>query len=782
MSFLNELQIEEIQDKLVSNEEELKKLFLSKKNLYQITTIENSKWKEYLEKGWEIEREFKNSTRIKKEKDHNSRFKDNLWCQFYELGFRIFNSDDNFTLPFGKELNDKKQIDIIALNNETIFLIDCKSNEKPTKAPSFIKELELLRFKIDGLKKSIYQLFGNQIKVKYIFATKNLRIDLEREEIKYFESANIFYYNDNTFEYVNNLIKHYKNASLFQFLGLIFKNESISNEKIEIPAVQGWMGKKKYYMFSIEPELLLKVGFILHRTKANDMEFPTYQRLLVPNRLKGITKFIDEGGYFPNSIIINFNDKKNKIQFQSSSPQSQTKARIGTLKIPNAYAIAYIIDGQHRLYGYANSDYRKKNTIPVVALTNLASEEQLSIFMDINENQKAVKPSLKLDLEEYLYWESDRTDSRLKALRSSIIKKLANDINGPLYNKISVGEDTALLSFKPFSSGLLKSGLLPNVKGNKYDSSSTESSLYDINNTEFIKEMELSRKKIVSLINKCYEFIEENYSHIYEKEKYFILSNRGTFALISIIGSLNKFLTEKEFINYSTNIDDRFNFIKKYLNALLEGINELSEEEEKYQLSLLGAGADIKWLRFFQLIINKKFNDYEPEELVDWKERQDEKLQDEGRSYGIEIEKYMKKETLSKLEKIYGSKWELEIGSIKRDCVDRALKEDERNHKEELDIEETNWKDMFNINDYKSIIEKHWTKKPNDDTSFVTFEKEFSIDMEIGFNSKSEKIKWISRFNSYRNLWAHEGSKGKRLNKNEVDFLKKIHAHFYISG
>lgn len=782
MSFLNELQIEEIQKKLISDEEELKKLFLSKKNLYQITTIENSKHKEFLEKGWEIEREFKNITRIKKEKEHNNRFKDDLWCQFYELGFRILNSDDNFSLPFGKELKDKKQIDIVALNNETIFLIDCKSNEKPTKAPSFINELELLRFKIDGLKKSIYQLFGNQIKVKYIFATKNLRMDLEREEIKYFENANIFYYNDNTFEYVNNLIKHYKNASLFQFLGLIFKNESISNEKIEIPAVQGWMGKKKYYMFSIEPELLLKIGFILHRTKANDMEFPTYQRLLVPNRLKGITKFIDEGGYFPNSIIINFNDKKNKIQFQSSSPLSQTKARIGTLRIPNAYAIAYIIDGQHRLYGYANSDYRKTNTIPVVALTNLASEEQLSIFMDINENQKAVKPSLKLDLEEYLYWESDRTDSRLKALRSSIIKKLANDINGPLYNKISVGEDTALLSFKPFSSGLLKSGLLPNVKGNKYDFSSIESSLYDINNTEFIKEMELSRKKIVSLINKCYEFIEENYSHIYEKEKYFILSNRGTFAIISVIGSLNKFLTEKKFINYNTIIADRFNYIKKYLNALLEGINELSEEEKKYQLSLLGAGADIKWLRFFQLIINNKFNDYEPEELIDWKERQDEKLQDEGRSYGIEIEKYMKKETLSKLEKIYGSKWELEIGSIKRDCVDRALKEDERNHKEELDIEETDWKDMFNINDYKSIIEKHWTKKPNDDTNFVTFEKEFSIDMETGFNSKSEKIKWISRFNSYRNLWAHEGSKGKRLNKNEVDFLKKIHAHFYISG
>jgi DNA sulfur modification protein DndB len=62
-------------------------------------------------------------------------------------------------------------------------------------------------------------------------------------------------------------------------------------------------------MFSIEPHLLLKMGFILHRTKANESEMPTYQRLLIPNRLQGIQKFIENGGYFPNSIILNFTQK-----------------------------------------------------------------------------------------------------------------------------------------------------------------------------------------------------------------------------------------------------------------------------------------------------------------------------------------------------------------------------------------------------------------------------------------------------------------------------------------
>ena len=49
--------------------------------------------------------------------------------------------------------------------------------------------------------------------------------------------------------------------------------------------------------------------------------------------------------------------------------------------------------------------------------------------------------------------------------------------------------------------------------------------------------------------------------------------------------------------------------------------------------------------------------------------------------------------------------------------------------------------------------------------------------MGYGFNSKSEKIKWLSVFNSYRNNWAHEGTKEKGLNKDEVGTLRTIHKY-----
>lgn len=631
---------------------------------------------------------------------------------------------------------------------------------------------------MDGFKKALWQIFGKEKKIKYIFATRNLRIPTNSVHLERLEKTNSFYYNNNTYDYVCSLIKNYKNAAFYQFLGLVFKNELINNNKIEIPAVKGKMGKKEYYMFSIEPSLLLKMGFILHRTRANESEFPTYQRLLIPSRLGKITKYIDDGGYFPNSIIINFNSKKRKVTFEHNSKEVDSNLCSGTLKIPNSYSIAYIIDGQHRVYGYANSLFKENNTIPVVGFINLDTIEQLEIFMDINENQKAVSPSLRLDLAEDLNWDSDRADSRLLALKSSITKKIANSESSPLFNKISVGEDKALLTFKPFMTALNVSALLPIAKGNKYNPDSLIGSLYDTNNQDHNQEMLRAKKKIVDYIISCYDFVEQSFPDIFYREKYFIVSNRGTFAFISVIGSLNKFVTEKKLVDKNSINEHRFNTIKPYLESLMNSLNNLSNEEASKYLTLLGAGADTKWLRFFQNLINLKFSDYNPIELIDWKERQNEVYQDQGRQYVKLIERNMKNVVLNNIKVLFGNNWELEINKIKTTCQERANNENEKNYKEGID-KRVEWTEMFNINDYKEIIEKYWTKKPEEENAdFKTFQEHFLIDIGQGKNKK-DVLKWISLFNSYRNHLAHEGSKEKGINKREVDFLEMIYKHFF---
>ncbi|MCW3110272.1 MAG: hypothetical protein JWQ09_4778 [Segetibacter sp.] len=781
MAFLQQIEIDEFKGKLTSDPSSLGKIYKAKKKTYQTISVDHFSVNDYLKNGWEIEKTLVTKTRLAKAKPHSRQFEDDVWCQFYELGYRCLNYDESFYLPFSQGSKDKKQIDVIAMDNETVFLIECESSEKLKKAPSHGDLFDSLSQKLDGFRKVIEQAFGKGRRLKYIFATRNLRMDIAEADFDRLIKTGSFYYNDNTHDYINSLIKNYKGAARYQVLGLLFKNEIINLDKIEIPAVEGDMGGRKYYMFSLEPGLLLKMGYILHRTKANEAEFPTYQRLLVPSRLPGITKYIDNGGYFPNAIIINFSPKKLSIQFEASSRSGSSMSRNGILKIPNAYGIAYVIDGQHRLYGYADSNFKDTNTIPVVAFSDLSTIDQLEIFMDINQNQKAVSPNLRLDLEEDLYWDSDRADSRLKALRSSIIKGLTNSQNSSLFNKISVGEDAYLLSFAPFYSGLTASGLLPSAKGNKYVDSTTRSCLYDVNNHNHSEEMLKAKARVVQFLTLCYDFVEENYAEIFERPNYFILSNRGSYAFITLIGSLNAFASTGNTITHSSSPSDRFQAIKKYLQGLLDYLKVMPKEEEDFQLSLLGKQIEVKWLRHFQTIVNSKYPEYEPEELIAWKEMHDEELQDEGRKYGVNIEKNMKRMVLDKIKFLYKDDWELEINSIKRECLKRAEEENEKNYKDGLKKKNVQWTEMFNINDYKAIIEKYWTKTPekiDEKNAFKTFDQQFSIDVGYGFHSKTEKIKWISFFNSYRNLWAHEGTKEKRLNKEEVNFLERINQHF----
>jgi DNA sulfur modification protein DndB len=783
MGYISNEKVLDIKEKITSDLSYLGKLYKAKKKDYLELSIDHNLVENYEKDGWEINEVLKTKTKIRKPKPHSKLFEDQIWCQFYELGFRTLNIDDNFKLPFSNDDTDKKQIDVVAINHETAIIIECKSSEKLKKAPSYKDEFDLLSLRLSGFRKVIHQVFGNELKLKFIFATRNLRISAESDDIKRLTSTSSYHHNDNSFEYVKSLIKNYKGAARYQFMGLVFKGERINNNKIEVPAVEGDMGGLKYYMFSIEPGILLKMGFVLHRTKANEEEMPTYQRLLIPSRLKGIKEFIDggdgkESGFFPNSIIVNFNTEKNKLIFEPLAARgtSSSSSRAGILKLSNAYSIAYVIDGQHRLYGYAESKFKDTNTIPVVAFKDLPSIKQLEMFMDINQNQKAVSPSLRLTLEKDLFWDSDRVDSRIKALRSSVVQRLGTDQSSLLLNKIQIGEDSALLSSKPFSTALTTSGLLPTAKGNKYLDTNLEACLYDTNNNNHNQEMRRAEKNIYSLINLCYEFVEANYSKIFHQDKSLIVSNRGTYAFINIIGSLNSHLIASNTLKKSDTPEARFSAIEKYLAALLNAIENISPEKNKTLVEVQGKSAETIWLRNFQEMINSKFHDYNPVELVEWKERNDVALQATARQYAHEIEKFMKETVLNNVQLLFKDNWELEINSIKRICLDRAEKEKERLYKELNEVQEIEWTEMMNINDYKAIIEKNWTKKVDENTP--TFEKIFSLDIGLGdFNSKTDKTKWIAKLNSMRNTIAHSATKNDGLSKEEVALLKVMRDH-----
>lgn len=62
---------------------------------------------------------------------------------------------------------------------------------------------------------------------------------------------------------------------------------------------------------------------------------PTYQRLIKKSRLKSVQDFVDNGGFFPNSIIINIDTNGKSVRFDSAGNQVEKSiSRIGILHLP----------------------------------------------------------------------------------------------------------------------------------------------------------------------------------------------------------------------------------------------------------------------------------------------------------------------------------------------------------------------------------------------------------------------------------------------------------------
>lgn len=759
MAHLSELQIENIKGHMLHEEEALKIKFKARNAKFDKMKVLHAEVEKYENLGWTEESKMKTKALIQKPKDHARQFEDDIWCMFYNLGFRILNSDDQLRVQWGDNPGEDKQIDVLAVGADAIFVVECKSAEKPKKTSFQSSLIEISNYK-KGMTESLQQIYGKTKRVKFIFATRNYRIEADSDDSERMKNNQIYHLDENAYNYICNLIKSYQSSVIYQFHGLMFKNELIGDKPITIPALKGTMGGRNYYLFSIEPSTLLKIGFVLHRTRVNDSMAPTYQRLLVPKRLKGITKFIDEGGFFPNSIILNFSDPNEdiKVTFDPIHKEPDSDAEFGLLNIPNAYGIAYIIDGQHRVYGYSNSHHKNDHTIPVVAFQNMESEDQLKIFMEINENQKSVSKNLRIDLEEDLFWTTSRLDSRMKALRSSTIKMLNGQSGNVLFNKISLGEDRAELSSVFFDKAIAQSGLIPKAKQTKWQGE-TDSCLYDTNETDVEKAMTEARKHIVTYLNSCYEIAEANMND--ETKEIFLFSNRATFPFVTISGLLHAFLFDCGVINSTTPIKERANKVAPYIEALCKGLNKMSDEDKTYLTGAQGQGAEKKWLHFYQNQVNAIYPNYAPDELTEWKEMRDKNIQEEGEKFKEDIRLLIRKLVFTKLYEVYGKDYLKNVAKLKHDCEGRIIEAYSDN--ENFDIDDYDWMDWIEISEYKTIIDKNYS---ND-----IFAETFGIALTDKATSKKDKLSWISLVDQPK------GKKKTALTKSDVNRLWLIEEH-----
>jgi DNA sulfur modification protein DndB len=621
--------------------------------------------------------------------------------------------------------------------------------------------IEAIGGKKEGIHKAIRLLFpDHKHKVKFILATSNYY--LSQPDIERLENFGILHFDEETIQYYQDLTKHLGVSARFQLLGNLFEGQEIPAIQNQIPAIEGKMGGHTYYSFSIEPEKLLKIGYVLHRNKANKKLMPTYQRLIKRARLNSVQSFVEEGGFFPNSIIVNLLSDGKKLRFDKANTQvDDAISRVGILFLPKKYRSAFIIDGQHRLYGYANSEYQKTNSIPVVAFTNLDRKDQVRLFMQINENQKPVPKNLRNTLNSDLLWGSDNLIDQIKALKLTIAQELGEDKSSALYDKVIVGENPKTnircITIDTIKIGLDRSNFFGQFGKNSIKEDGT---FYKGNNDS-------TYDSLFPFLKDCFQYIKDALPEEWQKgenDDGFLAINAGVENLIRIFNDIvDHLVSAKKIKPKSDSREFIVSEVKYYLDPLIDYFKSLTFEQKLELRKSYGTGGRARYWRTLQRTINESRNDFIPKGLAKYWNDEAKAFNEESFKMIRDLETYMKSDFKNRLKTFHGDSW-FKTGlpkSVYDESIKRAA---DKNYEAKTKSEEVEPWDCLNIIDYRkiAIYGRNWSE---------IFERHYTKPGEEKISGgKDAKTAWMQKLERIRNQNFHSYS----VKEEEYEFLTEL--------
>lgn len=731
-----------------------------RRNEFVFNSVSAKQKDDLLTQGWEIDRELSNKFKLRKRKNENQLFKDFVWITFANLGFDFLNREESFSLQLADGLD--QNLDVIAADKETILLVQCITSEAPAHADlkKFVADLAL---KKERIIKSARKLFSvSKPKVKFILATRNYW--LTDADTAALEKLKVIHFDEEAIQYYSDLSRHLGLSARFQLLGNLFNGQKIPELDNKVAAIQGKMGGLTYYSFSIEPEKLLKIGYVLHRNKANKKLMPTYQRVIKKSRLKGVQQFVDNGGYFPNSIVINVVSEK-PLRFERANLQVENSiSKLGILHLPQEYRSAFIIDGQHRLYGYANSEYKSTNSIPVVAFVNLDRSKQVELFMQINENQKAVPKNLRNTLNSDLLWNSENLIEQTKALKLQIAQDLGEDLDSPLYDRVIIGENiktsTRCLTIDTVKTSLDRCNFFGSVGK---DSVKNPGTFYSGN-------LDAAYKRLLPFLKRTLGFIQQSLNGEWSKGEGdendgFLSINPGIYSLIIIVSDIVDHLERIGKINpRRDSIETISKESEQYLKPIVSFFSSISDEEKRELKRSYGIAGRTKYWRKLQRAIRLELPEFNPPGLDEVIKNDEKQFNSKAYTLVRDLEEYLKEDFRAKLEDHYGPSW-FKKGVPENVYDDASSLAAKKNRQIENPEDEKEPWDCLHIIDYRKIAlaNKNWIE---------VFEKRYTKPGEEKISGgREEKTKWMVKLEGIRNKIAHN----ENISEDEFIYLSELY-------
>jgi DNA sulfur modification protein DndB len=717
----------------------------------------------FLAEGWQKIRTTKKFVTLRKLKETGPGFEDELWCILYQMGFHEMNSDATFEISRYNQ-SVTKQIDIFARDEQCICLVECKASDESYKQRTLSKDIDQIAGIKHDIELSVFHHYKNQgleekLKIVWILAVKN--IDLNENDIERANIAGIKIIDTSLLEYYKQLSTHLGPSCRYQFLHDLFPDREIPHLMEPIPAIRGQMGTTTFYSFLMEPEKLFKIAYVSHRAKTNEDSLKTYQRMIQKKRIAKIAKYIHEdAGVFPTSIVLNiYSDRE--LRFDVAAEMSGKNAALGTLYIPNKYQIAWIIDGQHRLFGYSGLEEANTATLPVIAFENLPAHKQAKLFVDINHEQVKVSKNLLIDLYANLHWNSENPQEMLLSLISRLIKEFNENPKSPFRDKIIKvdGKKTKSrnITMTTLSDELYSSQLLGYVHSRKSKGLDPGYLSQEDNDATFTRAFEVVSGYYFlflqdAMLNQQWESGSGDGGYLG--------TNHGIIATLRVLKEILVHLDYKDKVavrSIKTNV--LLKEIEKYIKPVMQYLSAAQFDTLKQLRTRTGqAGVDAS--KFTLLAeINKVYPEFEPLGLKEFYKKIDTTNNEEAKKYLPIIEIKIHNHVIETLKNQYGSSisqwWHNGVKeTIKSKVVAEATSRGDYNAE--------NYPKYLYLVNLKEIISDNW--------------KLFSETYTINAKSNESKVKclaWFTKLNYIRDVCSHPPQGG--ISDEDLEHVKNIH-------
>lgn len=706
------------------------------------------------------ERETESRTASGQINNHSIIFENRIWTLFAKMGFTELNQGHDFQFAL-KDGTIIRLFDIFARDEESVIFAKC-IDENSIDAGNIDKILR----NFDGtLLQEVYRIvktrYKRKLKIKFNIFLNGIKLkpgytDQFTKNFMIFESEQINYF----FE----IAEYLKSSARYQFLSLIFSDQKIDELTKSVFATKGKLGNEIFYTFLISPTELMRISYVAHKSLDISNAKNAYQRMLKKEKLISIGKFINKGGVFPSNIVVNFKTNKSPLRFDIKEKIDKDISQ-GTLQLPSNYGSAWIIDGQHRLYGYTyakqSSDSFKndKSVIQVMAFDNMSKEKEMNMFVDLNSKQVKIPPNILVELYADLHWKSDDNKLAFQSLISRLILKLNSEENSPLYNRMitsTTKRDTArTIGLQSMNYGLRASKLIGYSSGGRI----LPGPFCTRNIMDYPGNLQKSYEILSEILNVMKVNLKEQWHPITKKDFSYFCNNVGIRALLLTLFDIADHLQKYNDNNLNClEVKSIIEYYKPFLKTITDYFTTTEREELELKWKKAGSSSAMitEHSRELGIVLHQKHDKFKPIWLDDYEAKKNEALQSESHKLVGHIERRLFEFTMSKLKIHYGENIDDWFGkgipeSVRLKCAERYEKEG-RERKQETYID---------LIDYKKIFEVNWT----------LFQNDIPLDLSSG-DRKQDRTKWIIRINNIRNIISHHIRDD--VTHDDLVFLRKV--------